>query len=102
MSTQVEKITDATNPNELDRTALLARCQDLARNKSILHVLDDDLRRSGFAGSTDIPVLVYLATFTRMFDDPVSLVIKGQSGIGKSFALRSGLRYVPDTGSISD
>lgn len=89
-------ITEPTKANELDRTALLARCRDLALKKSILHVLDDDLRRNGFAGSTNIPLLVYLASFTRMFDDPVSLVIKGQSGIGKSFALRSGLRYVPD------
>lgn len=41
-------------------------------------------------------MMVYLSTITRVFDDPVSLVIKGQSGSGKSFSLHAGLRYVPN------
>src|SRR5262249_43798473 len=42
-----------------------------------------------------IPKLIYLATYTRMSQKPVSAVIKGTSSSGKSFALKTALRYVP-------
>jgi hypothetical protein len=77
------------------REALLEQCIDLARSQSILPELDSDLRKHGFAGPTNIPQIVFLATYTRMFPHPVSVVIKGPSSSGKSFALHAGLRYVP-------
>jgi hypothetical protein len=66
---------------------LWAQCHELARCKSILSVLDQDLKKYGFAGSTNIPLTIFLATYTRIFPQPVSVVIKGPSSSGKSFAL---------------
>jgi hypothetical protein len=62
---------------------------------SILGALEDELRQQGFAGSTDVPKLVFLCLYTRFFEKPVSLVIKGPSGSGKSYALHAGLQFVP-------
>ncbi|GAB9076954.1 hypothetical protein BDS110ZK23_24550 [Bradyrhizobium diazoefficiens] len=85
---------EITLPNRRDE--LLKQCSDLAENPYILGQLSGHLREHGFAGSTNNPLMVYLSTLTRMFDDPVSAVIKGRSSSGKSFALHAGLRYVPD------
>lgn len=91
-----------TKPTEISQYAtkdeqlkLLERCADLAHASSVLGRLDEELRNHGFAGSTNNARTVYLSTFTRMFQNPVSLVIKGNSGSGKSFSMHSGLRYVP-------
>jgi hypothetical protein len=81
------------NPNS---ETLFNQCQDLAESPSILSRLDQNLKKYGFAGSTNIPRTVFLATCTRMFPQPVSVVIKGPSSSGKSFALKAALRYVPD------
>lgn len=67
----------------------------LASRESILSAVDEELRLQGFAGPTEIPKLVLLSLYTRFFDQPVSLVIKGPSGSGKSFALHAGLQFVP-------
>jgi hypothetical protein len=69
----------------------------ISQKTSILKALDESLRKHGFAGPTDIPQLVFLSTLTRMNDIPVSLLIKGTSGSGKSHALKCALRYVPET-----
>ena len=68
---------------------------ELCKRNSILEALDDELRQRGFSGPTDVPKLVFLSLYTRFFEKPVSLVIKGPSGSGKSYALRSGLQFVP-------
>jgi hypothetical protein len=82
--------------NQTDnRGQLFESCRELAESESILSKLDGDLRKHGFAGSTDIPKTVFLATYTRMFSQPVSIAIKGPSSSGKSFSLKAGLRYVP-------
>lgn len=80
--------------NEM-QLAALAKCEVLASQKSILDALDAELKRRGFAGSTDVPKLVFLCAYTRFFKKPVSLVIKGPSGSGKSHALHAGLQFVP-------
>lgn len=69
----------------------------LLTQPSILAALDDELRQQGFAGSTDVPKLVFLCLYTRFFRKPVSLAIKGPSGSGKSYALHAGLQFIPDT-----
>ncbi|MEQ1933616.1 MAG: hypothetical protein ABL962_07025 [Fimbriimonadaceae bacterium] len=75
---------------------LLDECRELAESRSILSVLDQDLKKCGFAGPTIIPQTILLATYTRIFPQPVSVVVKGPSSSGKSFALKAALRYVPD------
>ncbi len=39
--------------------------------------------------------MLFLALYTRRFERPVSCVVKGPSGSGKSFALESALKFVP-------
>lgn len=68
---------------------------DLALARDVLGELDSDLRKLGYAGSTDIVRLAFLCLQTRRFEKLVSLVIKGPSGCGKSFALSSALNFVP-------
>ncbi|RQH12748.1 hypothetical protein [Bradyrhizobium sp. RP6] len=86
--------------NDIDQIArgeFLKQTNGLAADPYILQQLDYDLRTSGFAGKTNIPQLIYLSAITAAFEKPVSVVIKGESGSGKSFALQSGLRYLPST-----
>lgn len=78
-----------------DERNLEAGLSKLANRESILEALEDELRQRGFAGPTDVPKLVFLCLYTRFFEKPVSLVIKGPSGSGKSYALHSGLQFVP-------
>ena len=79
-----------------ERDACFDKCADLALRDSILSAFAESLQEQGFVGSPNIPQLVYLCLTTRVFRRPVSLVIKGPSGSGKSFALQAALRYVPD------
>lgn len=68
---------------------------ELANNPNILNVLETVIRDRGFAGTTEIPKLVYLTLLTGMLDTPVSLVIKGPSGSGKSFSMNMGKQFIP-------
>jgi hypothetical protein len=87
---------------ELTRNLLLTKNEnkletsELVNSPSILTSLEYKLRRMGFAGSANIPQLIYLCLQTRRFGKPVSLIIKGPSGSGKSFALSSALKFVPE------
>lgn len=70
-------------------------CLQLLKSNDILSELENDLRKLGYAGPTDIPKLIYLVLQSRRFKRVVSLVIKGPSGSGKSFALTQTLKFVP-------
>jgi len=63
---------------------------------NILQELENNLRAHGYVGDTRPAKLVYLTLVSTLLPEPVSLVIKGPSGSGKSFALRCGKRYVPE------
>ncbi|RUU14379.1 hypothetical protein EOD23_01120 [Mesorhizobium sp. USDA-HM6] len=67
----------------------------LLNSTNILDELENDLRKQGFAGSVDIPKIVYLTATTRMFSEPVSLVVMGPSGSGKTYSIESGLQFIP-------
>ncbi|ASP32240.1 helix-turn-helix domain-containing protein [Labrenzia sp. VG12] len=69
----------------------------LAERPRILDQLEEVVQGQGFAGSADIPKLVYLVLLTGVFDRPSSLLIKGPSGAGKSYSLNMGRQFVPET-----
>jgi hypothetical protein len=81
--------------NQPSREELLERCSALAECDDILAVIDGELRNGGFAGSTNVPKVVYLATVTRLFKRPVSVGVLGASSAGKSFAIERGLAFHP-------
>ena len=88
-----EIIEEKTKP-VVDRTLFYDQADGLVDEASILDVLDEELKQHGYAGPTNIARLTYLVTFSRTLDRPCSLVIKGPSSSGKSFALDAALRYV--------
>ena len=70
---------------------------ELTDSLSILDELAKDIELLDFAGASDIPKLIYLVLQTRRFKRPVSMVIKGPSGSGKSFSLNTALKFVPSS-----
>lgn len=63
--------------------------------KKTINYLEEELRKQGFAGKTDIPKIIYLAATTRLFKNPVSCAVFGPSGVGKSYSVESGLQFIP-------
>ena len=68
----------------------------LEKEENLLRALEKDILAIGFVGDTTIPQLVWLASHTRYFEVPVSLVIPGPSGSEKSFALKTALKFIPE------
>jgi hypothetical protein len=96
---------EAQNPATTDnaraeptRDELFEQCKELATATCILNCFEKELRRSGVVGSVDNFKIVLLATITRFFKQPVSVVLKGDATAGKSFTVDTTLRYVPDEG----
>jgi hypothetical protein len=94
---------------ELDTAGQAPR---LARRKNILRLFARDVRRAGLAGETRLAQLVYLAITSRLLrwgkaaDRPVSVIAKGTTSSGKSYATKITLRFFPpsayiDLGSMS-
>lgn len=85
---------------------------ELARERDILARFCVDLRRAGLAGEQGLAQLVYLALTSRVLpwskptERPVSVIAKGSTATGKSYAVRTTLRFFPtsayiDLGSMS-
>ena len=80
-----------------NETSLFDLTKGLAICNSILDQLGKEIAERGYAGSTDLPKLIYLVFLTGMLDRPVSLVIKGPSGAGKSFSLNAAMQFIPES-----
>lgn len=93
--------------NEDVRSGLLEQSQHLAKKPNLIEPLIQDLKYRGFVGEPRIPLLVWLSTFTGKnrklgkASRPVSVLIKGNSGAGKSYSLQSGLAFVPPEEYVS-
>lgn len=72
----------------------------LAGLPRILDRVADDLRRGGLAARGDEAKLLYLVMTSRVLGRPVSVVIKGQSSVGKSFLVERVLRLFPESAYI--
>jgi hypothetical protein len=71
------------------------RCGVLAQKTNIFDEFDTDLTRVGLVGERRGAKLLYLAVTSRLLDRPVSIVVKGPSSGGKSFAAETVLRFFP-------
>lgn len=79
----------------LSRDDLLARCEHIAQQQDILAELEHQLNGCTLVGDMRGARLLYLATLTRFFAKPVSIVIKGPPAAGKSHLLKSILELIP-------
>lgn len=70
-------------------------CADLACSEDILAKFDRDLRLVGLVGERRAAKLIYLAVTSRLFERPVSIVVKGPSSGGKSFTVELVLGFFP-------
>lgn len=64
--------------------------------KNKLELLDMALKNVYFAGNTSNAKLLFLASLTRFSKKPVSVLIKGASGSGKSELMNTILRFIPE------
>lgn len=66
----------------------------LLHRDNILSEINLILKEQGFAGNTSLPKLVFLSAVSRLFPDPVNLVVTGPSGSGKTHSIESGLQFI--------
>lgn len=69
--------------------------QAIAMKKQILPLFIKELTKIGVVGEKMITKLLYLCLTTRIFDQPISIAIKGESSGGKSFLTKSVLKFFP-------
>jgi hypothetical protein len=79
------------------RDAALDRCRDLAGDSDILARVGYEAHAGGYAGDTRPVLVVFLALVSCLLERPVSIVLKGVSSAGKSFAVTTALKFVPPT-----
>lgn len=70
---------------------------DLAKLPKILQRVARDLERAGLAARDDEAKLLYLVMMSRVLGRPVSVVLKGQSAVGKSFLVERVLGLFPES-----
>ena len=75
--------------------AIPSGVEAIARHEQILDHFADDLKRCGVAGEERAAKLLYLALTSRIFDSPVSVIVKGPSSAGKSHLTKNVLRFFP-------
>lgn len=88
---------EAPNPNEdsdrvPSREELEAAAGDLLETDDILKEVDRSLQ-GRYAGPTDVVKLVALSLYTRHSNSPVSVVLRGESSAGKSYAIKQALGF---------
>lgn len=86
---------DATE-RAVARAEARAKCEDLVTAPDILGKFAEALTASGFAGLTAMAQLLFLTVISRFLNRPVSAAVKGPSSAGKSFLVKSVLRFLPD------
>ena len=61
-----------------------------------INIIEKALESLYFAGKTNNAKLIFLASLTRFSEKPVSILIKGASGSGKSELLNTILKFIPE------
>lgn len=68
----------------------------LLRNPQLLDIFLHDLEHLGCVGEEENKLLVGLALTSRKLNDPISLIIKGESSAGKNYLIKSVVQLFPD------
>lgn len=89
------KLNNAHNKKEIIKEAKI-KCKDIVCSKNILKLLHDDLQKLGVVGERKLCNIIFLALISRLFEKPVSVVIKGESSSGKSFIAGKVLSLFPE------
>ena len=88
-------VRDETRVNGKTIKRYMKFCEDIIHEKDILDLFANHLKELGVAGETNVVKLHYLALTSRFLDKPVSVVVKGSSGAGKSYVLNEVLKHFP-------
>jgi 5S rRNA maturation endonuclease (ribonuclease M5) len=98
-------LNDAENDEQSHLRAVASHLHTLpswASDQDILSRLECDMGVwCGFTGEHRNAKLVYLAITSRIFDDPVSVAVKGLSSSGKSYTVTAVLRFFPEEAVIT-
>jgi hypothetical protein len=100
-----ERALEAAEPYQLvadrqsaaEATQMLEIAGDLLREPNILQRFGAEIERAGLVGETKNAQILYLTQTTRLFERPVSVVVKGPSSGGKSYTVEIVLRFFPAT-----
>jgi hypothetical protein len=84
-----------TEARERSREAW-ARCEGLARSEDIMARFAEDLAKAGVVGEEKAAKLLFLALTSRLFERPVSMILKGPSSGGKSYLVEKVLGFFPE------
>jgi hypothetical protein len=87
---------DALATVQQSREQLFEHCRTLAEMPRILDWLRELLPAVGLVGEDENALLVYLATTSRLLDNPVSVAVKGPSSGGKSWTVERVLEFFPE------
>ena len=84
--------------NEQNKSArnLWEECKDLALSENILAEFAVDFRKNGVVGLEREGKILYLASSSRILDLPVSVIVKGPSGAGKTYLVERVLDFMPE------
>ncbi len=83
------------NNNDTLKKEVWKSCKPLAQSTNILAEFVTDIRKSGLTGEDKNAQIIFLALVSRLLDKPVSVVVKGPSGGGKSFSTEKVLLFFP-------
>ncbi len=78
------------------RADLFKDCQRIAESGDALKLLEAQLQGCGYSGDTRLIKLLLLASVTRLFGKPVSVIIKGEASTGKSHAIKTLRAFLPN------
>ena len=89
---QVEAEDGEPSPTRTDHAV---QCPKLLESRDILGVVAEALRaKATFAGTTLVVQLLVLAFYTRHLSRPVSVAVRGESSVGKSYAIERAIEFI--------
>jgi phage/plasmid primase-like uncharacterized protein len=93
---EVKKVKPSVDPAALEKAA-----GDLVACEDVLRRFGASIEADGLVQETENAKLLYLTLTSRLFEHPVSAVVKGVSSGGKSFTLERVLAYFPESAFFS-